>query len=260
MAGYRHLRSALAVGSRWCAIAAMNFAALLVLHAQTPRPADSGAKSITLDRVIAVVNRQAILESDLEDEMQISILDPTRDLKEKETPQQALDRLISRTLIQQQIRDENASVVPAANEVTARVEEMRKELPACLRAHCESDAGWKTFLGQHDLTPSGVENYIRNRMEILSFIEARFRQGIRITPEEIETYYRETLLPQYPQGQAAPSVQQISSRIEEILLQQRVNELFGTWLTNLRKQGQIEILDPALETSDADTKEASTKE
>ena len=44
---------------------------------------------------------------------------------------------------------------------------------------------------------------------------------------------------------------QVSSRIEEILLQQRVNELLDNWLSNLRKQGQIEVLDPALETADA---------
>ncbi len=60
-------------------------------------------------------------------------------------------------------------------------------------------------------------------MEILSFIELRFQQGIRITPDEIETYYTGTLLPQYPAGEKPPPLQQVSSRIEEILLQQRVN-------------------------------------
>ena len=72
----------------------------------------------------------------------------------------------------------------------------------------------------------------------------RFRQGIRITPEEIEEYYAGTLLPQYPAGQKPPPLQQVSSRIEEILLQQRVNQVFDNWLANLRKQGQIEVLDP----------------
>jgi hypothetical protein len=88
-------------------------------------------------------------------------------------------------------------------------------------------------------------------MEILSFIELRFQQGIRITPDEIETYYAGTLLPQYPAGEKPPPLQQVSSRIEEILLQQRVNVLFDNWLSNLRKQGQVQVLDPALETADA---------
>ena len=63
---------------------------------------------------------------------------------------------------------------------------------------------------------------------------------------------QETLLPQYPAGEKPPPLQQVSSRIEEILLQQQVNTMFDSWLANLRKQGQIEVLDPALETADAE--------
>ena len=37
----------------------------------------------------------------------------------------------------------------------------------------------------------------------------------------------------------------MAPRIEEILLEQQVNVMFGTWLDNLRKQGDVEVLDPA---------------
>ena len=47
-------------------------------------------------------------------------------------------------------------------------------------------------------------------------------------------------------GEAIPPLEQVSGRIEEILLQQQVNVLFDQWLTNLRKQGDVEVLDPAL--------------
>jgi len=43
----------------------------------------------------------------------------------------------------------------------------------------------------------------------------------------------------------------VSPRIQEILLQQQVNALFGEWLQNLRKQGDVEVLDPALATPEA---------
>ena len=42
-------------------------------------------------------------------------------------------------------------------------------------------------------------------------------------------------------------MEQVEPRIEEILLQQKVNVLFGDWLDNLRKQGDVEVLDPSLE-------------
>lgn len=216
---------------------------------------------VTLDRAVAVVNRQVILESDLEDELQMSVLDPTTNPQEQDTERQALERLISRTLIDQQMREEDVqSVEPKPEEIAARLHDIRTKLPACVRADCKSDDGWKRFLAQHDLTAERVTIYLRNRMRILSFIELRFRQGIRITPEEIEAYYREQLLPQYPSGATVPPLDQVSSRIEDILLEQHVNLLFDTWLSNLRKQGQIEVLDPALETNDSGGSQGATKE
>lgn len=244
-------------------MAAMLIGLLPASAESTPHSNQSPApeSSVTLDRVVAVVNRQAILESDLEDEMQLSVLDPSTNAQEKMTEQQALERLISRSLIQQQIeQDYLQATEPKPEEIASRLHEMRTELPACVRADCKSDAGWKAFLAKHDLTPPQVENYLRMRLEVLSFIELRFRQGIRITPEEIEAYYKDTLLPQYPAGETPPPLQQVSSRIEEILLQQRVNALFDTWLENLRKQGQIEVLDPALETATANGNPGATKE
>lgn len=235
------------------AIAVLLSCALPAL-AQAPDPATPvPAGSVTLDRVVAVVNRQVILESDLEDEMQLSVLDPTTNGNAKDTKQQALERLISRALIQQQIQQENIPAAePTPAEVAGRLKDIRTELPACIRADCASDAGWNEFLAHHELSAARVDKYLRTRLEILSFIELRFRQGIRITPEEIETYYRDTLLAQYPSGQTPPPLQQVSSRIEEILLQQRVNTLFETWLSNLRSQGQIQILDSTLERASAD--------
>jgi len=260
MAEYRQHRVTTTGGSiRWAALVIM-CVSLVAVHAQVNEK-NPGAQSITLDRVVAVVNRQTILASDVEQEMQVSILDPSRIQTQKETAGQALDRLISRMLIEQQIQQENVPTAPPTQaEIAARVQEIRTELPACIRADCQSNTGWDAFLASHDLLPARVESYLRNRAEILSFIELRFRQGIRITPDEIEAYYRGTLLPEYPTGQSAPPLQQVSARIEEILLQQRVTELFSSWLANLRSQGQIEVLDPALETTHAAASEESTKE
>ena len=114
-------------------------------------------------------------------------------------------------------------------------------------SNCASEAGWAAFLSTNDLTPKQLEDYVRLRLEILRFIEARFRQGIRISQQEIESYYHNTLLPQYTPGQPVPPLENVSTRIEEILLQQQVNSLFGSWLDNLRKQGDVEVLDPTLE-------------
>ena len=237
-------------------------AALIVLPAgaQDQAAATPASSEATVDRVVAVVNRQTISRAMWKTRCS-SVLDPGTIGQDKMTGQQALDRLISRTLIQQQIRQEDQPATePNPEVIAARITEMRNELPACVRAGCRSDDGWKTFLARHELTPARVESYVHNRLEILNFIEMRFRQGIRIAPEETEKYYRETLSPQYPAGQKPPPLEQVSSRIEEILLEQKVNAVFDSWLANLRSQGQIEVLDPALEASSKSGHDGAAKE
>jgi len=230
--------------------AAAKFLALALLLSALPTFAaqqPEASNHIVLDRAVAVVNKHVILASDLDDEMRLSILDPNTVAQVEITRQQALDQLISRALIQQQIRQQDVEAVqPPQEEVDARLHEIRTELPICARQNCATDAGWKAFLAAHGLTAERVEAYLRYRLEILRFIEQRFRQGIQISPQQIETYYHDTLLPQYASGETIPPLDQVSPRIQEILLQQQVNQLFDNWLTDLRRQGDVEVLDPDL--------------
>lgn len=205
---------------------------------------------VVLDRVVAVVNGRAILSSDLREETHLSVLEPSQDEAGAETPQQALERLISRTIIRQQIREEDArSLEPTPKEIEDRIGEIRKQLPICVREDCGTDEGWNAFLTRHGLTERRVKAYLRSRMQVLRFIEIRFRQGVQISPQDVEAYYHNTLVPQYQSGQAVPQLSAVAPRIEEILLQQQVNAMFSGWLESLRKQGDVEILDPSLETS-----------
>ena len=207
------------------------------------------AQRETLDRVVAVVNNQPVLWSDITSEIRFAVLDPEQ-VNGTLTPQRALQELISRTLIQQQISEEDATAAePSDEDVQARVSEIRKELPACVRVGCATDAGWQGFLKANQLTADQIEKYLRLRLEILRFIEIRFRQGIRISSEETEAYYRDKLVPQYTKGAQAPPLSAVAPRIEEILLEQQVNVMFDSWLDNLRKQGNVEVLDPTLESS-----------
>jgi len=213
------------------------------LQAQTPQ----AQSSLLLDRAVAVVNGHVILASDLDDEIRLSVLDPNQGGKGALTPQGALEQLISRSLIEQQIRQEDAQTVePSQEEVEARLAEIRNQLPECVRQNCASDSGWKSFLSSHELTPERVEAYLRYRLEILRFIEQRFRQGIQISQQQISSYYHDVLLPQYAPGNTIPPLDQVAPRIQEILLQGQVNVMFSSWLDNLRKEGEVEVLDPAL--------------
>ena len=225
--------------------------ALLGALAAIPAPAGAqGSAPIVLDHVVAAVNNRPILASEVEDEIRLSILDSGQATEGSLTPQHALEQLISRTLVDQQMRREDEDAAqPDAKEVQARISDLRNQLPACVRHDCESEAGWQAFLAAHNLTSGQVQSYIRYRLEILRFIEDRFRPGIRVSPQEIESYYRNKLAPQYSDPANVPPLSDVSSRIEEILLEEQVNVLFDQWLNNLRAQGDVEILDPSFESA-----------
>jgi peptidyl-prolyl cis-trans isomerase SurA len=244
MHAYTRVLATLARTAAWLAFF---LAAAAGTFAQTPP--EPGAP-VVLDRVVAVVNNHAILASDVAKELRLSVLEPEGPNGSKPNAREALDQLVSRALIRQQIREQDMQAAEPNEElIRTRMAELRKNLPACMHANCRSDAGWAAFLASHELTERDVRNYVRLKLEILTFIEDRFQQGVHITQEEIEAYYRTTLLPQYRKGEPAPPLDAVAPRISEILLQQQVNVLFDSWLDSLRKQGDVEILDPALNTN-----------
>jgi peptidyl-prolyl cis-trans isomerase SurA len=82
-------------------------------------------------------------------------------------------------------------------------------------------------------------------MQLLKFIEVRFRNGVKIKDDEVQAYYEKTLLPEYAKRKATPPpLEAVKKRIEEILLQQQVGALLEDWLKSLRAQGSVRIMVP----------------
>ncbi len=213
--------------------------------AQQPAgPLPHGA--VVLDHVVAVINGSVILESDVREEMGYAVLQPFSIDSARNTPQRALQRLIDRDLILQQMKTVQALPPPSPEEIKERITQLRAVIPECAEYHCPTDAGWRAFLKANGLTEKQVEAHWSQRMLILSFIQSRFGSGVRITPAEIKDYYDKTLLPQFHDKPVKPpALAAVSSRIEEILLQQRVSSLLLEWLQSLKSEGSVSILDPA---------------
>ena len=210
----------------------------------TPVGAPSAAQNrVPLDRIVAIVNNQLILESDVEDEERFQAFEPFR-AETSNTRKQILDRLIDRTLIEQQMQLQPQSPIPDAS-VDTELDAVRKNIPACATYHCETTAGWQKFCAERGFTPQEVHDRWKQRMQVLQFIEQRFRMGIRIEPSEIDTYYKTKLVPAYQKQNAQPPPENsISDRIQEVLLQQQVTGLLDDWLKALRAEGSVQILVP----------------
>jgi peptidyl-prolyl cis-trans isomerase SurA len=210
-------------------------------------PANSSQQPVVLDSVIAVINGDVLLRSDLQTEMNLAELEPLSLPPGRNFERRAAQRLINRTLILQQMQSQGMVNDVSDEEVQKDLDALRGQLPACVKLDCKTEAGWARFLAERNLTPSEVNERWRQRMQILSFIDTRFRAGVRISKADIQDYYNKTFAPEFEkQHLKAPALDSVSGRVEEILLQQHVNLLLQDWLKSLRDQGNVIILDPAL--------------
>jgi hypothetical protein len=199
-----------------------------------------------LDSVVAIIDGDVLLASDIDEEIRFSAFLPYTVLPQSNTRVHAAERLIDRTLILHQERQQIPANI-SDEEVDKRIAELRKQIPECRRYQCTTEEGWQRYLSDHGFTEQEVRNRWRERLEILVFIEQRFKTGIKISQPEVQAYYDDHLVPEFRKENAKiPPVQSISPRIEEILLQQKVSQLLFVWLQTLREQGSVHILDPTI--------------
>lgn len=244
-------------GQRWvrgvavlavaCALAQGRLFALQTAGTQAGQAAASvpgaGQKGVVLDRVVAVVNGDVILESDVDEERRFEEIQPYRGSMNF-SRDRAIQRLVDRDLILQQAALQADGAI-MDSELDAQIATLRKDIPACKQYHCETDAGWQKFVGDHGFTVEEFRDRWRKRMELLKFIEVRFRNGITISDDQIKTYYEKTMLPEYAKRNVTPpKMETISKRIEEVLLQQQVSSLLRDWLKSLRVQGSVRMMTP----------------
>lgn len=222
-----------------------------------PQKQTANETPIVLDRVIAIINGDVLLESDVREEMRIAVLQPINVPPGQNTELNAAQRLIRRTLILQQMRaQQTVDYSVSDDEVKKSLTELRTQLSACRQFGCSTEEGWRSFLKANDLTEEEAEQRWRQRLEILKFINIRFGAGIRISRQDIRQYYQQTVVPNFDKmKEKPPTLESVTPRIQEILLQQHVNSLLRDWLQSLRDQGTVQILDPRYgqNTSDEDS-------
>jgi peptidyl-prolyl cis-trans isomerase SurA len=205
--------------------------------------APPAAPGEVLDRLVAVVNGDVILESDVDEERRFEEIQPYRAAADS-TRARIIERLVDRALILQQAALQPEDAVPD-KELDAQIATVRKDIPTCKQFHCETEEGWKKFLGEHGFTEEEFRMRWQQRMQLLRFIEVRFRNGIKVKDEDIQAYYDKTMLPEYAKRNVTPpKLETIKQRIEEVLLQQQVSALLQDWLKSLRAQGSVRLMIP----------------
>ena len=124
-----------------------------------------------VDRMVAVVNKQIILESELDQVAHVEFLLQGRPLDQLTGSEmgKVLERLIDQDLLQQQIA-QAAMPDPRPEEMAARFRDVRSQIPGA-----EADEKWRAMLVAYGVTEHDVATQLLAQVKILQFIDLRFR-------------------------------------------------------------------------------------
>jgi len=187
-----------------------------------------------IDRVVTNVNGHVVLQSDWEQEVAFEAFANARDPDSFTSAERnaALDRLIDRELLREQVRP--SQPVPL-EQVAARVAEVRK-----LHPDCTTDDGWRAKLQRYGLTQSALEKRFAEQIQLMRLVEDRLRPSIQIDQQAVETYYHDQLLPDMKRaGSVAAPLTEVFGRIKDLLAERKMNELLSGWLASLRSGSHI---------------------
>ncbi len=210
-------------------------------------PAEPGTQ---VDRVVAIVDGQVVLDSDVDEERRFEAIqplirgntDPSNATRDRE-----IERLINRTLILQQAKLQVEDTITEAG-VDKEITALRQTLPPCKQMDCSTDAGWSKFLHAQGFVAGEFRQRWKERMQVLAFIQERFGAGSTVSDAQVKAFYQNNMLPQYAKAHVkAATLASVEPRIREVLQQQQISSLLRDWLQSLRAQGSITILHPGEE-------------
>ena len=206
------------------------------------------AQAQVVDRMVAVVNKRVILESELDQTTRVEFLLQGKSIAALTQADKTavLERLIDRALLDQQIVNP-AMLDPTPMELAGKIKEIRNGLPGAV-----ADGRWNSILTSYGLTQQDVEEQLTSQFRILRFIDLRFRGLVRVEKDAIAAYYQDRFLPEVRKRNAPePKLAEVSDRIEQILAEQRIDALLSNWLKTLRAQAHIERMMAAAPLSNA---------
>lgn len=183
------------------------------------------------DRMLATVNGQLITESDV---LWALALDP--ELQPLDLSLENKKAMLEQ-LIDQKMLDLEAEKIPQ-NEPSE--EEINAYINNELIKRFGSEAVFRERLQKVGLEQVALHDIARHRIEILKYVEFRFRSFVLVKPEEIERYYRDVALPRMRnRGGNVRSLEEMRAEIEGLLTNEKVNAELDRFFDETRQQAQV---------------------
>jgi hypothetical protein len=184
-----------------------------------------------VDRILAVVDEDPILDSDLDQAIGIGLIVPEEDEAENDYRRRVLDLLIDQKVRFHEIDLFGFSEIPVA-EVNRQFAEVREQF--------DSDEAFADRLQEVGLDEQGLRQILARQLMVLIYVEERLGARVFVGLEEIQQYYNEVLVPELEEsGQPIPPQQEVREEIRAVLREIRLNEEIDRWTEDLLQEADI---------------------
>jgi hypothetical protein len=190
--------------------------------------------SVVIDRIAVIVGKRVIKTSDIDRDLRATqFLNHEQPDFSVGAKRKAAERLIDQTVIRNAMEKGEYARASSADLDAMMTKLLQDRFGG-------SATRMKTELARGGLTEEQLRIQLRWQLDVLKFIEERFRPGVLITDEEVRSYYTQhqaELQRQFPQ---LSTYQAVEPKIRASLEGERLNANFEQWLAQVRQATRIE--------------------
>ncbi len=196
------------------------------------KPATPGKPNL-VDRVLAVVDEDPILQSDVDRVVRLGLQAPNPGEGAEAFRKRVLGSLIEDRLRWHEVDRFGFTEVPV-ELVEAEVTKIQKGFP--------DDRAFQKALADAGLTLQGLRQRMTQQLLIVTYVDERLGPQAQIANDEIEKYYQSVLVPEMKKrGQPAPPREEVRDQIREVLKQKKLTAALAKWTEELRGKADIVI-------------------
>jgi hypothetical protein len=190
----------------------------------------AGASAEVIERIMAVVNGQPIVRSDVTAALRFNLTPPAP--AGTDPVAWTVDRLIERTLMLSEV-DRYQPPEPAAAEIDRHV--------AALEQQAGGAAALDSVLAALGLTRDRLRTYIRDDLRIATYLHERFDSAAEPPEADVLTYYREHPS-EFTVGGTLQTFEQAQDEARRKVADARRSALISDWVASLRRRADVTVL------------------
>lgn len=213
----------------------------LVAGTEPAESPESPAPSRLVDRILAVVDDDPILASDVARAIQLGLAEPKRETESDDTYRaRILEAMIDQRLRQHEVERFGLVRVPV-EEIEREAELVRSEFP--------TEEAYRAALEIAQLDEAGLKQLVARKLALDRYVNERLGAKVFVSRDEAKRTYEESWAPsRRAQGLAVPPFEDVVEQVRAEERTNRMNEEIARWTDELRERA--DIIDLSDETHD----------